>query len=164
MKLNISQHFNQITLVTLLCVVASSYFIEHILHVLPCPMCLAQRYIYITLAACYLMYCWIDFRQPRRYLFYIPSLVLSLLGVAIAGRQSWLQLFPPENMMCFNLSARWIAKHSYLEAIAKIFQGSANCAIIDFKILGISLAGYSLLLFSCLFLFILSISFTLAKQ
>jgi len=69
--------------------VAYFYFQQH-LGLVPCPLCMLQRGILVVIAAiCILV--WLH--QPRKIWSKIYSsavLIMSLLGLGVAGRQVWL--------------------------------------------------------------------------
>jgi disulfide bond formation protein DsbB len=72
-------------------------------------------------------------------------------GAATAGRQVWLQHLPADKVpqcgpdLFFMLNNLPLAR-----TLEKLFQGSGECAAVDWKFLGLSIAGWALLWFIAL--------------
>ena len=87
--------------------------------------------------------------------------IFSMAGVAVAGRQVWLQGLPKDQVPhCgFDPIYRWGQDGDYglLDMLATTLQGSGDCAEIDWSLFGLSMAGCMLIIFSIMSLVALSL-------
>lgn len=128
--------------------VGASFFIQHVLRIDPCPLCIVQRFTYAGLIPVFLGAAMLrDYAQAQRALFWTAA-VLTLGGLGVAGYQTYLQLFPPP------VAARCSATLSYMldsmaitEVLARLFHATGDCSDTSFKVLGLTLAQASLLVF-----------------
>ena len=114
----------------------------------PCPLCLLQRMVYIGLMAVFLV---AALHGPRRTgaLVYGGLLVaISAIGAAIAARHVWLQHLPPDRVPeCGPGLEFTLRKFPLFQALEKILGGSGQCAEAAWKLLGLSIAEWSLVWF-----------------
>jgi disulfide bond formation protein DsbB len=130
-----------------------------------CPLCMLQRYMYAALALVFLGGS--IFALPRAISFIYSSLILlfSITGASLAVRQVWLQYFaPPQKISCAASLERLIDMYPFLDALKMALNGSAECALIDFKIIGLSIAVWSLVMFSTICLTMLYVVFSRQKK
>jgi len=137
-----------LALICLACIglLAFGLYLQHVVGLEPCPMCIVQRYALILVAI------FIGLASARGQKGWIFSWsVLALLaagfGAFTAARQSWLQWYPPEFAMCGRDFYGMIENYSFSRAIPMIFRGSGDCAAIDWTFLGGSIANWSFLCF-----------------
>jgi protein dithiol:quinone oxidoreductase len=114
----------------------------------PCPLCLLQRIVYIGLMAVFLV---AALHGPRRTgaLVYGGLLVtISAVGAAIAARHVWLQHLPPDRVPeCGPGLEFTLRKFPLFQALEKILGGTGQCAEAVWKLLGLSIAEWSLVWF-----------------
>ena len=69
----------------------------------------------------------------------------------MAGRQVWLQHLPPDQVPACGPSLDYMMQTlPFGEVLIKLFKGDGNCAIVDWRLLGMSMAEWSLLWFAIL--------------
>jgi protein dithiol:quinone oxidoreductase len=146
-------------LVTLFCagLLGFAFVLEYSVALTPCPLCIAQRIFFflIGLAAAFLLV----FPQYLSQKFLgIKITSLSLLGGSIALRQVWMQWHPPtaDTGGCTVLFGNAI--QNFLQALG----GTGDCAKVDWTLLTLSIAEWSL--FSFLFLLIVGAWFLAAPS
>ena len=113
----------------------------------PCPMCILQRYAFISIALLGLI---AGIHHPARLgqrIYAALLLLLSLVGGSIAARQSWLQLNPSPFGECGPDMAYMINTFPISEALPMIFNGSGDCSKVDWTLFGLSIANWSFLCF-----------------
>ena len=114
----------------------------------PCPLCLLQRVIYIALMVVFLLGA---LHGPRRTgaIVYSTLLVLvSLIGAGIAGRHVWLQHLPKDKVPECGPGLGYILdRFPVVNALEKIFRGSGECAEAGWRLMGLSIAEWSLVWF-----------------
>jgi disulfide bond formation protein DsbB len=109
-------------------------------------MCIVQRYAFILIVVFALMG---YFLNKTRAFIVLSVLVqiFAVLGAFVAARQSWLQWFPPETMSCGRDLYGMIENFPLKRAIPMIFKGSGDCTVVDWTLLGGSIANWSYLCF-----------------
>ena len=123
-------------------------YLQHVVGLNPCPMCIVQRYALIGVVVLAL----IGWRLRGRALA-AAGLLLALcagFGAFTAARQSWLQWYPPEVVNCGRDFYGMVENFPLNRAIPMIFKGSGDCSKVDWTFLGGSIANWS---FVCFVLF-----------
>ena len=137
-----------LALVSLVCVamLAFGLYLQHVVGLEPCPMCIVQRYALVLVA----IVAGITAVAKSRGLLITGSGLLVLLsgfGAFVAARQSFLQWYPPEIASCGRDFYGMIETFPLKRAIPMIFKGSGDCTKIDWTFLGLSIANWSFLCF-----------------
>ena len=105
---------------------------------------------------------------PRRVGAYVYSALLtiiSLAGAGIATRHVWLQHLPKDKVPeCGPGLGYMLDRFPLADAFAKIFRGSGECAEVGWKLLGLSIAEWSLVWFVLLGAFAAYIAVTARRQ
>lgn len=121
-------------------------YLQHVVGLEPCPMCIVQRYALIVVGLC----AGIAAAIPRRGA-WIAGSALGLLatgfGAFVAARQSWLQWYPPEIVSCGRDFYGMIETFPLKRAVPMIFRGSGDCTKVDWTFLGGSIANWSFVAF-----------------
>ncbi|HET9469597.1 MAG TPA: disulfide bond formation protein B, partial [Usitatibacter sp.] len=110
----------------------------------PCPMCILQRYAFTALAIVALL---AALHGPRGTALKAYGALLALIAVAGAGvaiRQSYIQHDPPKISSCGTDLEFLVNTFPLSQALPKIFAGSADCAIVTWRFLGLSIAEWAL--------------------
>jgi disulfide bond formation protein DsbB len=116
-------------------------YLQHVVGLNPCPMCIVQRYALIGVVVLAL----VGWRLRGNGLA-ASSLLLTLaagFGAFTAARQSWLQWYPPEVVNCGRDFYGMVENFPLNRAIPMIFKGSGDCTKIDWTFLGGSIANWS---------------------
>jgi disulfide bond formation protein DsbB len=148
----LERHPRQIlVLIALVCVgmLAFGLYLQHVVGLEPCPMCIVQRYALIAVA---LVAGITAFLRGRTALWSGVGVmtVFAVFGAGVAARQSWLQWYPPEIMSCGRDFFGMIESFPLRRAIPMIFRGSGDCSVIDWTFLGLSIANWSFISFSAI--------------
>lgn len=137
-----------LALICAVCVamLAFGMYLQHVVGLEPCPMCIVQRYALIGVA---LLTGLASLRTGKGW--WLGCGVLALLsagfGAFVAARQSWLQWNPPEFVTCGRDFYGMVENYPLSRAIPMIFRGSGDCTAIDGSFLGASIANWSFLAF-----------------
>lgn len=124
---------------------AFGLYLQHVVGLNPCPMCIVQRYALIGVV----VFALIGSRVQAEGLV-VSSLLLALtagFGAFTAARQSWLQWYPPEIVTCGRDFYGMVENFPINRAIPMIFKGSGDCTKIDWTFLGGSIANWSFVWF-----------------
>ncbi|OYU29812.1 MAG: disulfide bond formation protein B [Comamonadaceae bacterium PBBC2] len=135
-------------LIALACIgmLAFGLYLQHVVGLNPCPMCIVQRYAMIGV----LVVALIGSRLPKPGGLAVLAVVLALqavFGAFVAARQSWLQWYPPEIVTCGRDFYGMIENFPIGRAVPMIFKGSGDCTKVDWTFLGGSIANWSFLCF-----------------
>lgn len=125
---------------------AFGLYLQHVVGLEPCPMCIVQRYTMVLIA----VVAAVGAAVPNRRIHLALSLLLAALavfGAFVAARQSWLQWYPPEIATCGRDFYGMIENFPLQRAIPMIFKGSGDCTAIDWTFLGGTIANWSFLWF-----------------
>ncbi len=148
-----------LALVAGICVamLAFGLYLQHVLGLEPCPMCIVQRYALVLVAVVAGVAAVV---RGRGVLLAggTLGLLLSGFGAFVAARQSWLQWYPPEVASCGRDFYGMIETFPLKRAIPMIFKGSGDCTKVDWTFLGLSIANWSFvwfLLFAVVFVWLL---------
>lgn len=115
------------------------------LDLVPCPMCIVQRYCIMALAILASL-AWIA-RKGTRPLAYM-ALFFAGFGAFTAARQSFLQWNPPEFMNCGRDFYGMVEAFPLSKLVPAVFAGSGDCASSAENILGVTLANASFVFFA----------------
>ena len=131
-------------------------YLQHVVGLEPCPMCIVQRYALI-LVAIFTGLASVRGQKGWWMSFSVLALLASGFGAFVAARQSWLQWYPPEFSTCGRDFYGMIEHYSFSRSIPMIFQGSGDCAAIDWTFLGGSIANWSFVCFVVFFMLLLTL-------
>ena len=137
-----------LALIAVACVamLAFGLYLQHVVGLEPCPMCIVQRYALVLVA----VVAGVTAIARSRGLLIAGSglmVLLSGFGAFVAARQSFLQWYPPEIASCGRDFYGMIETFPLKRAIPMIFKGSGDCTKIDWTFLGLSIANWSFLCF-----------------
>jgi protein dithiol:quinone oxidoreductase len=125
---------------------AFGLYLQHVVGLEPCPMCIVQRYALVLVA----VVAGVTAFASRKGLLVTGSGLMALLaglGAFVAARQSFLQWYPPEIASCGRDLYGMIETFPLKRAIPMIFKGSGDCTKIDWTFLGGSIANWSFVCF-----------------
>jgi len=132
------------------------YYLQYAQGLEPCPLCMIQRAFFYVVMAVFII---AALQGPGRIgtAVYSTLIVLFALGgAATAGRQVWLQHLPADQVPQCGPDLFFMLQNFPLSrTFAKVFYGSGECAAVDWKFLGLSIAGWALVWFSALALYAL---------
>ena len=125
---------------------AYGLYLQHVVGLEPCPMCIVQRYALVLVA----IFSALTGTSGRKGLQVFGAALLvftSGFGAFVAARQSWLQWYPPEVASCGRDFYGMIETFPLQRAIPMIFKGGGDCSKVDWTFLGGSIANWSFLCF-----------------
>jgi disulfide bond formation protein DsbB len=130
------------------------FYLQNHLGLEPCPMCIVQRYALIGV----IVWCVLgaSANAPKRSVLMSWLVLLTAgFGAFVAARQTWLQWYPPEVVSCGRDFYGMIENFPLQRAVPMIFKGSGDCTKIDWTFLGGSIANWSFLVFTGIFVLML---------
>ncbi|QKO21842.1 disulfide bond formation protein B [Rhodoferax sp. BAB1] len=136
-----------VILLSCLALLGFGLYLQHVVGLEPCPMCIVQRYTMVLIAVVAAIGAAVSGRRTQVALAGLLA-VLAIFGAFVAARQSWLQWYPPEIATCGRDFYGMIENFPLQRAIPMIFKGSGDCTAIDWTFLGGSIANWSFLWFA----------------
>jgi disulfide bond formation protein DsbB len=122
-------------------------YLQHVVGLEPCPMCIVQRYAMLLIA----IIAGVAAATSKKILHLGGTglmLITAGFGAFVAARQSWLQWYPPEVASCGRDFYGMIENFPLQRAIPMIFKGSGDCSKVDWTFLGGSIANWSFVCFA----------------
>jgi protein dithiol:quinone oxidoreductase len=121
-------------------------FAERVLGLEPCPLCVFQRVAVLALGFTFLAAYAHNPGPGGARVYGLAAITAAGAGITFAGRQLWLQGLPEDQVPECGPGLNYIMDVFPLrEAIAIVFEGSGDCAKIDWAFLGVSMAGWVLI-------------------
>jgi disulfide bond formation protein DsbB len=136
-----------VALVALVAMLVALY-LQHYQGLEPCPLCVFQRVAVIGVGVMAVIAA-VHGPQAWGQRVYAGVMALSAVaGVVVAGRHVWLQHLPADQVpSCGPGLDFWIAALPWQQVVQQVFQGSGECAKVDWTLLGLSLPMWTLMLF-----------------
>lgn len=114
----------------------------------PCPLCIFQRIAFAALGVVLLLG---GLHAPQggagRAVYGVLGFLAAAVGMGIAGRHTWMQLFPPEIPACGPPLDFLRETMSTTSLIRKVLTGTGDCGNVDWSFLGLSMPAWSLVWF-----------------
>ena len=131
---------------TCIAMLAFGLYLQHVVGLEPCPMCIVQRYALILVA----LVAGVTAFASRKGFLVTGSGLMALIagmGAFVAARQSFLQWYPPQEASCGRDLYGMIETFPLKRVIPMIFKGSGDCTKVDWTFLGLSIANWSFVCF-----------------
>jgi len=138
------------SLIFLLCLGLISFglYLQHKEGLIPCPMCILQRYAFISCGILSLFAALFANSKISTKVFGGAVGIFSLAGASIATRHVWLEHYPPEVFDCGADLEFMVNTFPVGEALPMIFRGTGDCSQVLWSFLGLSIAEWSLIWFA----------------
>lgn len=130
-------------------VIALAIMFQHKDALNPCPLCIFQR---IAFAATGLMFLigalWNPLLASRRRIAGVLALIPALVGIGIAWRHVWMTHLPADEVPQCGPGLEYMMNSMGAgKMIRSVLTGSGECAVVDWRLLGLSMPEWSLLVF-----------------
>lgn len=156
MSLTSSRSLFFLAFLACVCLMAAALYLEHVVGLEPCPLCIVQRICVIAFGLVCLAAALHAPASLGRRLYAGLGLLFAAAGAATAGRQIWLQSVPADQLPSCLPSLEYMMQALPLQEIARLMlHGTADCAEVSWTLFGLSIPEWSLLGFACLLLFCL---------
>jgi disulfide bond formation protein DsbB len=145
-------------LICLACVLMLAFglYLQHVVGLEPCPMCIVQRYA-LVLVALFTGLAAVFRTRALQVTGSVLALVSAIGGAYTAASQSWLQWYPPEVVSCGRDLYGMIETFPLKRALPMIFRGGGDCSKIDWTLFGLTLANWSFIAFVVLSLMLVTL-------
>ena len=135
---------------TLVCagLIGYALYAQYVLGLEPCPLCIFQR---VGVIACGVVFALATIHAPGRRGaagYAMLTLIAAGLGAAVSVRHLWIQSLPPSQVPACGPGLNYMMDTlPFAEVLQKVLAGSGECAAIDWRFLGLTLPGWTLVFF-----------------
>jgi len=114
----------------------------------PCPLCMFQR-VAVVAAGLIFLVAFLTNPGRRGAAFYAALIAIAAgIGAFFAGRQLWLQSLPKDQVPSCGMGLNYMLDTMPLaDVIGKVLSGSGECAEKSWELLGLSIAGWTMVFF-----------------
>lgn len=140
----------------LVCVMAMAYayYAQYALELEPCPLCIFQRFAMISLGIIFLIAAihGAPARSKAAMVYCVLGSLAALSGIAVAVRHVWITMLPADKVPECGAGLEFIVEmDGWWQGFQYAFQGTGDCATVDWTFLGMSMPLCVLLVFISLF-------------
>ncbi len=137
-----------IVLIVVAAMLFAIYYLEGVLFLDPCPLCMVDRGILVAIAAVSAIAFVHNSSGIMRWIYSAVAGLFSIFGVGVAARHIWLQGLPPDQVPeCGPDLSYMLDVFPLGDVIKRIFTGSGQCAEVSWTFLGMTIPQQTLLLF-----------------
>ncbi|MBX2847862.1 MAG: disulfide bond formation protein B [Acidiferrobacterales bacterium] len=146
--------------------IAVAYFyFEKQLGLAPCPLCMFQRACLVGV----MFFCLLGIIfRPKKFfakLYAFGVTIFSGLGLAIAGRQVWLQHLPADQVPECGPDLQFMMEaFPFMEMIRTVLSGSGECAEVQWQEFGLTMPEWMVVIFAIMTLISLKLLFTKQRK
>ncbi|EXF44201.1 disulfide bond formation protein [Pseudomonas sp. BAY1663] len=128
--------------------IAVALYLEHVVGLVPCPLCIVQRICTIGFGLVCLVAAIHGPARVGRRIYAVLALLFVIAGGATAIRQIWLQSIPADQLpSCLPSLEYMMEALPFQEIVRLVLHGTAECAEVNWTLLGLSIPEWSLLAF-----------------
>ncbi|MEX0900472.1 MAG: disulfide bond formation protein B [Gammaproteobacteria bacterium] len=141
------RHF---ALISLTCagLLGYAYYSQYALGYEPCPLCIFQRIGVFLVGLVGLVAAIHGPGRIGRRVYGGVASMFATAGAVVAGRHLWLQSLPPDQVPDCGPGLDYMLEvFPLLDAFRMVFEGSGECAEVDWALLGLSMPGWVLIAF-----------------
>ncbi|MCY1352868.1 Disulfide bond formation protein B [compost metagenome] len=137
-----------------LALMGAALYLEHVVGLQPCPLCIVQRICVIAFGAVCLIAALHAPGVTGQRIYAVLALPSAAAGAATAGRQVWLQSVPADQLpACLPSLEYMMDALPFQDIVRLVLHGTADCAEVSWTLFGLSIPEWSLLAFAGMILF-----------
>ncbi|MBS0431261.1 MAG: disulfide bond formation protein B [Proteobacteria bacterium] len=140
----------------LVCAALMAYalYAEYHLGLAPCPLCIFQRIAFLWMGVWFLVGGLHAPRGKMRWFYCVLVLLGAAWGIAVAARHLYLQGLPPDQVPSCGPGLNYMLQtFPFAQTLKLVFEGSGECAQVNWKFLGLSMPGWTLIWYVLLAVF-----------
>jgi len=131
-----------------LALLLASVYMQHVLELEPCPLCIMQRVMVLITGIFFLVAAVHNPAITGTRIYAGVISLLALLGAAISARHIWLQSLPADQVPSCGPGMGFMMENFPLsEALSLVLRGSGECAEVSWTFLSLSIPAWTLLAF-----------------
>ena len=122
-----------------------AYYLQYFEGQDPCPLCLVQRGLYYAIGLAFLAGAMHGPGRIGARIYAIAAFLFAAGGIATAARHVWLQHLPPDQVPACGPDLFFMLDNLPLgRTLQLLLRGSGQCAEVHWRLLGLSIAEWSL--------------------
>ena len=125
-------------------------FLQYVVHLEPCPLCMLQRVAFITVGVIFLLGALHGPKQTGTRVYAFLGLLATFTGLGLAARHVYLQYYPPEYVSCAGDFYSQLERIPLGRLISNALRATGDCSKVDWTLLHLSIAEWSLVWFTIL--------------
>jgi len=134
---------------------AYGLYLQHVDGQDPCPLCIFQRVAFMALGAVFLAAAIHGPGRTGAIVYAVFGGIAAASGAGLAARHVWLQSLPADQVpACGPGLAYMLEQFPLMRMLQSVLSGSGECAEAHWRFLGLTIAGWSLLWFVLLGVFV----------
>jgi disulfide bond formation protein DsbB len=133
-----------------------SLYLQHVVGLEPCPLCILQRYAFVLVAVFALFAALSPDLMSR--IAHGVAVLFAFAGGGAAAWHVWLQISPPKEVSCGPGLEYMLSELPLARALPLIFKGAGDCSAVDWRFFGLSIAAWALVWFTILFVTLIAAS------
>jgi disulfide bond formation protein DsbB len=128
--------------------VAFALYLQYFVNLEPCPLCMLQRVAFIALGTIFLVGALHGPGRTGSRVYAGLAALSALTGAGLAARHVWLQFNPPQIASCSGDIYSQLERLPLGRVIVNALHATGDCAKVDWTLLGLSIAEWSLVWFA----------------
>jgi disulfide bond formation protein DsbB len=138
---------NLLGLIACAALLGYAYYVQFVLHLEPCPLCIFQRIGVLAIGLAFAAAALQDPVRPAGRRAYALLIALtSLATIGVAARHIYVQHAPPGSIPACGASLDFMMKiFSLSEVLVKVLTGSGECARVSWQFLGLAMPTWVLI-------------------
>jgi len=125
-----------------------AFYMEHVMGLEPCPLCWLQRFGFMAAGLVSLLGALHGPGNIGTRVYAFLMVVGSGAGLAVAGRQLWLQSLPADQVPACGPSVDYMLDVlPWKEVLTTALRGTGDCAEVTWRFLGLSIPGWTAVFF-----------------
>ena len=126
-----------------------AFYMEHVMGLEPCPLCWLQRFGFMAAGLVSLLAALHGPGSVGIRIYGFLLVVGSGAGLAMAGRQLWLQNLPADQVPSCGPSVDYMLEVlPWMDVLTTALKGTGDCAEVTWRFLGLSIPGWTAVFFS----------------
>ncbi len=129
--------------------IITALIMQHMFEMEPCPLCITQRLFVMGAGGiAFIAFLHNPLARLLKCGYAAIGLALSLIGGGVSARHVWLQSLPEDQAPACGPGLEYMFDtFPLMEALTLLFKGDGNCADVVWSFLGLSIPGWTLVLF-----------------
>ena len=126
-----------------------AFYMEHVMGLEPCPLCWLQRFGFMAAGVVSLLAALHGPGGVGTRIYGFLMVVGSGAGLAVAGRQLWLQSLPADQVPACGPSVDYMLEVlPWMDVLTTALRGTGDCAEVTWRFLGLSIPGWTAVFFT----------------
>lgn len=139
---------NIIGLLACIALIVIAFYMQYVMGLDPCPLCMMQRIVIYVVAIVFLLAMTHNPAITGQRIYAILITLFSLSGAGFASRQLWLQSLPADQVPACGPSLDYmIDVLPWTEVLSVMMRGSGDCAKVVWTFLSLSIPAWTLIAF-----------------